>query len=511
MDQAAVPASSSGEGVPALTGDVRLRALIEHSADGLVVLDADGVLTYASPATARMTGYTAKERAGRRVLELVHPDDLQSLMEELGALPDTPRATATVEYRLRHKDGSWRRMEAVCTNLLDDPNVQGIVVNLRDITDQRRAEEELRASRDQLAAIFQSVSEGITVQDTSGSLVYANDAAAALCGYPSARALAAAPALEIAGRFELLDEAGHRYPPDRLPGRRVLAGEQLGPVTLRFRVLATGEERWSLIVATPIFDERGQGRLVVSVFHDITDQRQLEAELRQAIQARDQFLSIASHELRTPLTILKAQVELSLRRLERGVATTDLAQSLVVVRRQADRLNRLVGDLLDVSRLARGQFVIAAEPVELGPLVAGVVAGQRALDPDRVIEVVFAGQGLVVRGDADRLEEVLVNLLENARKYSPAGGPISVTVGGDANVVNVAVRDLGIGIPPADHERIFEPFHRAQNMPPGGSGLGLGLYIAREFVRAHGGTLSVESTPGEGTTFCVTLPRRCID
>jgi signal transduction histidine kinase len=230
-------------------------------------------------------------------------------------------------------------------------------------------------------------------------------------------------------------------------------------------------------------------------------------EARAALAVRDEFLSIASHELLTPVTALKGQLQFVGRRLGRG----ELAGAEEFVRLaegQVDRLTKLVDTLLDASRIAGGRFAPRREPVALGALIGRVVELARAAsDPPRRIALQLPDEAPLVMGDADRLELVFVNLLENARKYSPADRPIEVRLAADGEHATVAVRDEGAGIPVEEQGRIFERFRRARNVDEGIAGMGLGLYLSREIVHSHGGELSVDSTPGAGSTFTVTLPR----
>jgi two-component system, sensor histidine kinase len=146
--------------------------------------------------------------------------------------------------------------------------------------------------------------------------------------------------------------------------------------------------------------------------------------------------------------------------------------------------------------------------VNISTLVCGVIETERTADPERVITFGAPEANTTIEADAARLEQVLINLIENARKYSPADQPIDVRVDMCGASVTISVRDRGIGVPPEDYERIFERFHRSANVDKGVSGLGLGLHIAREIVRAHNGTLTVASAQGEGSTFTVELPLR---
>lgn len=231
------------------------------------------------------------------------------------------------------------------------------------------------------------------------------------------------------------------------------------------------------------------------------------AGAREALAIRDEFLSLASHELRTPLTALKGGLQIARRRLGRGVSPATMGDLVQQAEAQVDRLTRLVIELLDVSRITAGRLTIEREPTDLGPLVRHTVKLARAVKPPRRIELRLPQRLPPVEADPARLQQVLLNLIENARKYSPAETAIRVRVGADDGSLAIAVEDDGIGIPVEEQQLIFGRFHRAGNVDPRKvSGLGLGLHIAAEIVRAHEGALEVESRPDHGSTFTVRLP-----
>jgi PAS domain S-box-containing protein len=241
------------------------------------------------------------------------------------------------------------------------------------------------------------------------------------------------------------------------------------------------------------------------------DNARLYRQAQEALKLREEFLSIASHELKTPLTSLQLQVQI-LERLMRQQATSDLASSRAAkilngADRQIKRLSRLIGDLLDVSRIARGRLDLEPSSVDLVALSAEVVDRFRAEAASAGVEVVLAAPVGEVAGSWDtfRLDQVITNLVSNAIKYG-AGHPIAVEVTATNGVARLKVQDRGIGIAPEHQERIFNRFERMTSAHSYG-GLGLGLYIANQIVEAHGGTIRVDSTPGEGSTFTVVLPR----
>lgn len=229
-----------------------------------------------------------------------------------------------------------------------------------------------------------------------------------------------------------------------------------------------------------------------------------------AVQARDEFLSIASHELRTPLTSLQLLVGTLLRAADRNPAWREnggaqIVDRLTVADRQISRLARLIDQLLDVSRISAGQFQVEMEEIDLAAIVQDVVI-RFADDAARAgCEVRVRIDGPTVgHWDRVRIEQVLVNLFTNALKFGE-GRPIDIELAGDGEQTRLRVRDYGIGIPPEAQERIFQRFERAASSREYG-GLGLGLYITQRIIEAHGGRISLESTPGEGAAFTVVLP-----
>jgi signal transduction histidine kinase len=236
------------------------------------------------------------------------------------------------------------------------------------------------------------------------------------------------------------------------------------------------------------------------------DNARLYHQAQEAIHTRDEFLSIASHELKTPLTSLKLNVQSILRSAERGqILPERILPAIDNIHRQTDRLSKLIESLLDVSRIAAGRLTLDREDVDLAGVVPAVVERFKE-------ELQRSGSTVTIRGDAPaigkwdrfRMEQVVTNLVSNAIKYGQ-GKPLALTVCANGASVALTVRDQGIGIAPADLARLFQPFERAVS-PRHYGGLGMGLYIVRQIVEAHGGSVDVDSAPGKGSTFVVRLP-----
>lgn len=250
--------------------------------------------------------------------------------------------------------------------------------------------------------------------------------------------------------------------------------------------------------------------------------RSRELALAEANRRMDEFLGIASHELKTPLTTIKVNAQIVERRVRRLLddaargAVPDLPSQLVPVhdlmlRAQgaADRQDRLVSDLLDVSRIQAKRLELDIALVDLAAVVRAAVEEQRLAHPERDVTLHGAEEAVRVKADADRIGQVVMNYVTNALKYSAAGRPVRVRVGREGGVAHVRVTDEGPGLPPEEHARIWERFYRVPGLghrSGSGVGLGLGLHISRSIVERHGGAVGVESAPGAGATFWFTLP-----
>jgi signal transduction histidine kinase len=241
------------------------------------------------------------------------------------------------------------------------------------------------------------------------------------------------------------------------------------------------------------------------------DNARLYQEAQDAIRARDQFLSIAAHELRNPVTVLKGAVELLNRAAIKGSTEERRAWLVQQIAKAADRLVDLTDDLLDVSRIQLGQLPFRPDALDINEFLRELVTRYREqLDDRHRLTVAIPPAACTVAADAARLEQVVVNLLDNAVKYSPDGGVIAVTVRCEDTGVGIQVRDEGIGLPTEASEAIFEPFGRADNTG-GLPGMGLGLHICRGIVERHGGRIWAESAgDGYGTTVSLWLPSEAL-
>jgi signal transduction histidine kinase len=266
----------------------------------------------------------------------------------------------------------------------------------------------------------------------------------------------------------------------------------------------------------PYRDSSGAPKGVLVVIHDVTlpvlARKQLEdltTELKTAVRARDEFLSLASHELRTPLTGMKLYTQAARRSLEKNSSEAVQATRMSRLIEQTDhglgRMIRLVEDMLDISRIQNGKLQLHLEDVDFARAVQETLERFGPQFAEAGIEVsLHAPTSLTARVDRFRVEQVLTNLITNAIRYAP-GAPVEVRLAAEPSRITLSFQDNGPGIAERDQERVFERFER---LTPGSnvSGLGLGLYIVREIVRAHGGSIRLHSEPGQGTRFIIELP-----
>lgn len=364
------------------------------------------------------------------------------------------------------------------------------------------------------ASILDALADPVVASDASNRLVYVNAAAAALLGWPP-HELVGRPLSDIIPPTYRTrhEEAFERFIRTGIPhiiGHpiRVPALTRSGDtVDIELTLAALPGE--NLLVIASLRD-LGQRAGAVTIASPAEAVRRVE-ELEETIRARDEFLSSVSHDLKNPLTAIKARAQMMRRRAEKieDPAAGRLVEGLDAINTSVTRMTRLINDLADLVNMRAGRpLMLNREDVDLVALAQEVAAEQRAA-LGRSITVEILVPSLLTRVDVTRFERVLGNLLSNADKYSPEGGAISLVVNretsGGRDVAVLSVSDDGIGIPSEDLPRIFDRFYRASNTESIG-GTGIGLATAQQIVQQHGGTITVRSVEGRGSTFTVKLP-----
>jgi signal transduction histidine kinase len=344
----------------------------------------------------------------------------------------------------------------------------------------RARAEATAAEREHAARVLDAVGDGVFLLDDEALIRFWNRAAELVTGKPGDDVWGR-PVGEVFGRWEELAE--------EIPVSQSSTAAR--PVTLPVDV--DGQELWLSFVA--VRSPAG----VVYAFRDLTLERRLD-------EAKSEFVATVSHELRTPMTAVLGAAK-TLMRDDIELDPDRRRQLLEMIGAQGTRLTKIAEDVLIASRLDRDELRLERDHVDMGELVQTAVAHMREYVPDSISLIARTESNCAAAlGDRHRIEQVLVNLIDNAIKYSPDGGEVSVSTAASANGVRVEVRDSGMGIPPAEQRSIFEKFYRLEGAQVR-AGNGLGLYICRELVQRMGGTIGVESDPGSGSTFYFELPR----
>ena len=364
--------------------------------------------------------------------------------------------------------------------------------------ERREAIAQVQERESRLSAIFSQVAVGIVMSDLDGRIISANQRFCDIVGRP------------VEAIRSLRDEE-MTHPEDAEATASAFRGLVRGESSqIEKRYLRPdGTQIWVNETLSTVIGADGRAEHSVAVVQDITDRKRAEAELREAVQARDEFLSIASHELRTPVTALELNITsiLPMMRARRGTGEVPdkMTGKLERAARQVDRLAALINSLLDVTRITAGRLSLCPIEIDLAELMRGVVTRFREVIERSESELVLGIDGpLPGRWDAMALETVAGNLLSNAIKFG-GGRPIEVELDSYAGFARLVVADHGIGIAAEQQTRIFERFERAVSSRHYG-GFGIGLWVARHLVEAHGGTIQVASSPGEGSRFTVQLP-----
>ena len=277
------------------------------------------------------------------------------------------------------------------------------------------------------------------------------------------------------------------------------------PYNIEYRMKnRSGIYRWQLARAVPLRNSRNEITQWFGTCTDIEDQKLTQIALKEAVTSRDNFLSIASHELNTPLTSLRLQTQLHGKKLEQDkqISSEDTKNFLSIIDRQTERLSHLVNDMLDVSRVQSGKLGLHLEERDAGEVVKDTV--DRFVSEGMRISFHDSGK-YIIKVDSFRMEQVLVNLLTNAKKYAPSSEVTVNVIQGIEDCVRIEIKDAGPGIDEEKLEKIFSRFERGVSADKV-SGLGLGLFISQQIVEAHHGRIWAESGPGKGATFIIELP-----
>ncbi len=479
------------------------RRIIENSNDQVFIFDTTGAVTYVSPSVERLLGHTAEEMMGLRPVDIIHPDDVPHVMETVARVAANPGQMIADQYRIRHKDGSWRLFEGLGRTLSPHDASEGLIANARDITERVAVERALRDRDERFRRIIENASDFVMTCDATAALTYVAPSSMRMLGYRPEEILGTRPA-------DLLH-------PDDVPNTmrdlQWLAEHPGESITTTFRIRHKDGsyrvfENVGRTISTTSMDEG-----VIAFGRDITDRARADEalahakdEAERANRAKSEFLSRMSHELRTPLNSILGFAQL----LTRGELAAPQAKGVQHILKAGRHLLHLINEVLEISRIEAGRERFSLEPVALAPVLHETLGLVRPMAQQHHVELRegdWHGDAFV-HADRQRLVQVMLNLLSNAIKYNRPGGYVRVScVGQDEGRWALRVEDNGHGIPADRIDQLFTPFARLGAEQTEVEGTGLGLALSQRLCEAMGGALRLESTSAQGSTFRVELDR----
>ncbi|HEX5754225.1 MAG TPA: PAS domain S-box protein [Archangium sp.] len=468
--------------------EAQFRGLMEGLPDGVFIHRGERV-AYANRALSSLLGYgDPAALTGRAISELYPPDDLAAVLERAGALR-SGLASPPRELRMLHRDGSVRDVETTALQVHFEEQL-GIIVIVRDLAERKVAEREREEAYRRLRVIIDLSPVGIVLAADERHWD-GNVRARQLLGHPAGLSVDVS---RYAG--EWLDAEEKPLAFEELPVVRALRGDQLEGVEMRLR-RPDGRLVPLLVSSALIPGAGGTPPGAVVIFEDISAIKDLE-------RLRIEWSAVVAHDLRQPLSSIEMYARLIARQVAAEPALRHRAQQISGLVR---RLNRMVQDLVDFTRLEARQLSLNRQPVELVQLIEQAMERMELEVPERPLQLRVHGAPARVDADADRIAQVMENLLTNAIKYGDPGTPIRVAVEVGAGQVSVSVTNQGPGIPPEQMPYLFGRFQRARDVERrGAKGLGLGLYITRALIEAHHGRIVAERVPEGAMTFRFTLP-----
>jgi PAS domain S-box-containing protein len=466
---------------------VRYETLFEESEDVNVIVEPDGTFRYLTPSAADVFGYAPEELVGEVGFDYIHPEDRPVAMREFAEMIETTGYEPEIEFRFEHKDGSWIVIEALARDLRDDPDIEGIVIYTRDVTALKERERALEKSEQRYRTVVENFPNGVVVLFDE-DLRY----------------------LTVGGDvYDGLDVSVEDLEGERIT--EMLPDGLLEAIEPKYRAVFDGEAtefehefdgQIRRFQVHPVCDESGTVFAGMAMSQDITEQRERERALEESNERLQQFAYAASHDLQEPLRMVSSYLQLLENRCKDDL-DQDAKEFIEFALDGADRMREMIEGLLEYSRIeTRGN---PFEPVDLNEVLEAV-RGDLRVRIEETDATITADDLPRVEGDPGQLRQVFQNLLTNAIEYRGDDPPrIDITAERDGEDWTISVRDEGIGIDPDETERIFAVFQRLHTQEEH-SGTGIGLSLCQRIVERHGGTIGVDSAPGEGSTFSVRLP-----
>ncbi len=481
----------------------RFKVVLENSLDMIYQVDLQKeTCDYVSPSSVKIIGYTPKEINSftlKNIEELIHPEDAARWNQHLKMITDHPQKQNTIqsiEYRFNHKTRGYRWMHDTCTALFDGKNEPvSIIGTIEDITDRKKVWEELVKSEEKYRILAETSADGVFTTDSLGRLTYVNPSFEKLCGRRKSQILA------TPFRNYLLEDSIYFFQQIFIDVHK--KNDKIENVELE---LVAGD---SCIIPievniAPLTKQAEFGGVVCTV-RDITQRREIEDELKKNERLKTEFMNIAAHELRSPVTPIKGYLDLIIHDNESNQKIKNWAK---ISLRNAERLLKLVNDILDVSRLDSDTMRFDMEKIDLVELLNEIVEDMRPAIMNKKLEfrVNIPSPLPHIIGDKNRLSQVLKNLFGNSLKFTDCGY-IGLNVEKKDRHILIAVEDTGIGISKGELRKIFTKFYQAYTGEDrNNEGTGLGLFISKEIVKKHNGEIWAESEIGKGSRFIIQLP-----
>lgn len=489
----------------------RYRSLVQASAQIVWIAKADGRSGLETQTWREFTGLSYETSLGDSWLSAIHPEDRERTRRAwIDAV--ARRVPYEIEYRLLRADGSFAHTLVRAAPVVDD---DGTVVEwigtITDITEKKAAEEVVRRERERFRTALAEASVGMAITSPEGRFIEVNASYCRITGYA---------ADELVG----LEFSAVTHPDDRERNasmiRRAVGGEIPGFVLEKRCLRKSGDVVWVHDCVSIVRDENGAPHSLIAITEDVTANKLADAERRRlfenaeiaraeaeaANRSKDEFLATLSHELKTPVGIMNVWGEVLRRAADEGLRRRAFQAIDEAVRAQG----RLVDDLLDASRISAGKVALKLRPTELHPIIETTIEAARPAAAARKVRLRYVCRrgGALVMGDADRLLQVVANIVSNAVKFTPDGGDVKLTLTcPDAQTAQITVRDSGEGIAPELLPHVFEAFRQGDaTSTRAHGGLGLGLAIVLQMVKMQNGTVTVASAgKGKGTTVTVKL------
>lgn len=470
-----------------------LEATIRSVADGIAVYDLNGNIITMNPSALRIFGYSKKdfEKPVVQRLKMLNARTPQGKPFKTGDFPIYRALKGKIINDLemifkRNNQDIWVVVSAAPVKMPDGQMI-GAVIIYRNVTDIKIAQEKLKREKEFSERLITNISDGIFAFDKKCRYTLWNNGMEKITGLKKE---------EILGKvafnvFPFLKEVGEDY-----SFYKALSGKNAVTKDSEYTISQTGKQGFFDASYSPLFGDNGEVTGGFAVIHDVTERKELE-------KRKDEFMSIASHELKTPITTVKVFAQI-IRKIINKQKNKNLNYYLTKMNDQIDKMTELIGDLLDVSKIQAGKLELRKENFDLNELIKDTIKSMQKMTKIK-IEI----NGWIdnkIFADRHRIGQVLINLINNAIKYSPDGNKIIVQILPRSDKVTIGIEDFGIGIEEKHKAKIFDRFFQITTEPSASSGLGMGLYISSEIVKRHKGKIWVESKKDKGSIFYFTIP-----